>query len=214
MLAVLFYSCKSIPNPNQEYMYVMIYDYYNNGVKNVSIYLDDKIIGRTDVYGRFSFPIKNDNSKHTLSLQKDNYEKITDTIFYTRNEVLYYKMGESFFYFEEAEKQFDSKNYDYGICTDTTDIDSLRDTGVTKATCIIVAISDIQDSIMTCANLIELGFSGNIIARAQNMVHKRILKTMGVQHITVPEIEVANRVALQAMYRFDESVHSLTEGFS
>ena len=107
-----------------------------------------------------------------------------------------------------------SKNYDYGICTDTTDIDSLRDTGVTKATCIIVAISDIQDSIMTCANLIELGFSGNIIARAQNMVHKRILKTMGVQHITVPEIEVANRVALQAMYRFDESVHSLTEGFS
>lgn len=107
-----------------------------------------------------------------------------------------------------------SKNYDYGICTDTTDIDSLRDTGVTKATCIIVAISDIQDSIMTCANLIELGFSGNIIARAQNMVHKRILKTMGVQHITVPEIEVANRVALQAMYHFDESVHSLTEGFS
>jgi len=115
MLAVLFYSCKSIPNPNQEYMYVMIYDYYNNGVKNVSIYLDDKIIGRTDVYGRFSFPIKNDNSKHTLSLQKDNYEKITDTIFYTRNEVLYYKMGESFFYFEEAEKQFDSKNYDYAL---------------------------------------------------------------------------------------------------
>ena len=24
-------------------------------------------------------------------------------------------MGESFFYFEEAEKQFDSKNYDYAL---------------------------------------------------------------------------------------------------
>ena len=107
-----------------------------------------------------------------------------------------------------------SKYSDYGMCVDTSNIDALRDTGVVNATCVIVAISDIQESIMTCANLIELGVGGNIIARAQNKIHKRILETMGIHHVTIPEIEVADRVALQAMYRFSESVHSLTEGFS
>lgn len=107
-----------------------------------------------------------------------------------------------------------SANADYAICLDTTDLNQLKETGIANAASIVVAISDVQVSILTCANLIELGAKGNIIARAINMVHKRVLMTMGIQHVTVPEIEVGKRVALQAMYGFDESVHSLTSGFS
>lgn len=107
-----------------------------------------------------------------------------------------------------------SANADYAICLDTTDLNQLKESGVSKAASVVVAISDVQASILTCANLIELGAKGNIIARAINMTHKRVLMTMGIQHVTVPEIEVGKRVALQAMYGFNESVHSLTSGFS
>lgn len=99
------------------------------------------------------------------------------------------------------------------MCIDTTDINALKETGILNATCIIVAISDVQDSILTCANLVELGVKGNIIARAQNTMHKRVLKTIGIEHVAVPEEEVAHRVGLQAMYHFDESVHSLTADY-
>ncbi len=102
----------------------------------------------------------------------------------------------------------------FAICADGTDIDELQQTGIAKAQTIIVAISDVQVSILTCANLIQLAAKGNIIARAMNITHKRVLKTMGIEHVTVPEVEVAHRVALQAMYRFNESIHNITDGFS
>ncbi|WEK83068.1 MAG: TrkA family potassium uptake protein [Mycoplasma sp.] len=104
-------------------------------------------------------------------------------------------------------------NISYAMCVDATDIDALKETGVINAKCVIVAMSSVQESILTCANLVELGAKGNIIARAQNGMHKRVLKTIGIEHISVPEEEVAHRVALQAMYHFGESIHSLTEGF-
>lgn len=102
----------------------------------------------------------------------------------------------------------------YAIKVDATDIDQLQQTGIAKAKTVIVAISDVQSSILTCANLIQLAVKGKIIARAMNMTHKRVLKTMGIEHVTVPETEVAYRVALQAMYHFNQNVYSITEGFS
>lgn len=102
----------------------------------------------------------------------------------------------------------------YAMKIDATDITQLQQTGIAKAKTVIVAISDVQESILTCANLVQLAVKGKIIARAMNMTHKRVLKTMGIEHVTVPESEVAYQVALQAMYRFNQSVYQITEGFS
>ena len=115
IFSVCIFSCKTIPDAQKDYMYVMVYDYHNNGVKNVSIFVDDKKIGSTDVYGRFSFPIADSDEEHKIILSKEKYETIEDAFFYVPNEVLYYKMGESFYYFENAELNFDSEKYDEAL---------------------------------------------------------------------------------------------------
>ena len=107
-----------------------------------------------------------------------------------------------------------NKKYSYAICADTTDIDVLKDLGVHKATCVILGFSDVESSITTVANLIDLGIQGVIMAKAINKSHARVLKTMGIEHVILPIQEAASRVALQALYNFDESVYSLTHGLS
>ena len=97
---------------------------------------------------------------------------------------------------------------------DATDIVSLKETGIANAKTIVVAVSDIQNCILICANLIQLGAKGSIIARAQNTIHKMVLKTMGIENVTIPEIEVAHHIALQAMYSFNQAVYSLAREFS
>ena len=64
------------------------------------------------------------------------------------------------------------------------------------------------------ANLVELGAQGVIIAIATNKLHARVLKIMGIEHVVLPIHESASRVALQALYNFNESVYSLTNGLS
>ena len=103
---------------------------------------------------------------------------------------------------------------EYAMCLDATDLVSIKETGIGNAKTVVVAVSDIQDSILICANLIQLGVKGSIIARAQNNIHKMVLKTMGIENVTIPEIEVAHHVALQAMYNFNQAVYSLANEFS
>ena len=113
---------------------------------------------------------------------------------------------------KRAEKA--SEVSEYTMCIDATDLVALQETGIANAKTIVVAISDIQNGILVCANLIQLGAKGSIIARAQNKIHKMVLKTMGIENVTIPEIEVAHHVALQAMYSFNQAVYSLAREFS
>ena len=106
------------------------------------------------------------------------------------------------------------KKYSFAICADTTNIDILKDLGIAKAKCIILGISNVEDSISTCANLIQLGVQGVIIGRAKNELHARVLKTLGVENISLPIQESAELVALRALYNFTESVYSLDHGLS
>ncbi len=106
------------------------------------------------------------------------------------------------------------KKYSYAICADTTNIDVLKDLGIAKAACIILGISNVEDSITTCANLIQLGVQGVIIGRAKNELHARVLRTLGVERVSLPIQESAELVALRALYNFTESVYSLDHSLS
>ncbi|MCF0227472.1 MAG: TrkA family potassium uptake protein [Malacoplasma sp.] len=103
---------------------------------------------------------------------------------------------------------------EYTMVIDATDLVALKETGIANAKTVVVAVSDIQNCILICANLIQLGSKGSIIARAQNNIHKMVLKTMGIENVTIPEIEVAHHIALQAMYSFNQAVYSLAREFS
>lgn len=106
------------------------------------------------------------------------------------------------------------KKCSYAVCADTTNIDKLKELNITKAKCVIVGLNNIEDSITTCANLIQLGAQGVIMARAINEIHARVLKTLGVKHVSLPVQEAAKLVALHALYNFSESVYSLSNGLS
>lgn len=92
---VLLFSCKStgIKGIDEDgVMHAMIYDYDNNGVRGVSVYIDGSYMGESDVRGRFMFKL-HDAKEHELVLQKDGWERVSDTIVFDTMLVLYYKMG-------------------------------------------------------------------------------------------------------------------------
>jgi trk system potassium uptake protein TrkA len=105
------------------------------------------------------------------------------------------------------------KIHELAIVSDASDIHSLAETGITSVGTIIVAVSNIESSIMICANLRELGLK-DIIAKAINNVHKRVLKTMGISRVVIPEIEIADRIAFQALFNIGIDIVNIGSGFS
>jgi trk system potassium uptake protein TrkA len=106
-----------------------------------------------------------------------------------------------------------AKIHELAIVSDAGDINSLVETGIAGVGTVIVAVSNIESSIMICANLRELGVK-DIIAKAVNNVHKRVLKTMGVPRVVIPEIEIADRIAFQALFNIGVDIVNIGSGFS
>ncbi len=96
---------------------------------------------------------------------------------------------------ENIVKTFASSN-DIGseIVLNSTNIEVLKSTSITMADHVVVAISKIEDSILTCVNLKDLGIK-NITAKAQNKTHMRVLKSIGINDVIFPEEEAAKSTA-------------------
>jgi trk system potassium uptake protein TrkA len=81
------------------------------------------------------------------------------------------------------------------VVMDATDEKSLRELGVQEFDTAIVSMGEtIEDSIMITLTLKELGVK-QVIVKAQNDLHSRILKKVGADRITLPEREMAERLA-------------------
>ena len=114
---VLLFSCKStgIKGIDEDcVMHAMIYDYDNNGVRGVSVYIDGSYMGESDVRGRFMFKL-HDVKEHELVLQKDGWERVSDTIVFDTMLVLYYKMGNATQLINLAEDALDAGTMDEAL---------------------------------------------------------------------------------------------------
>jgi len=114
---VLLFSCKStgIKGIDEDgVMHAMIYDYDNNGVRGVSVYIDGSYMGESDVRGRFMFKL-HDAKEHELVLQKDGWEQVSDTIVFDTMLVLYYKMGNAAQLINLAEDALDAGTMDEAL---------------------------------------------------------------------------------------------------
>lgn len=81
------------------------------------------------------------------------------------------------------------------VTADTTDIEVLRQLGVTEAHRVVVAIgSDIEASIMTTSLLVESDVP-DIWAKAISRQHGTILNRVGAHHVVLPEHDMGERVA-------------------
>lgn len=103
-----------------------------------------------------------------------------------------------------------SRLHEIVIKADATDINALADCGVKNVKTIVVATSEIENSIMICANLRQLGCE-NVIARAKNQTHERVLKTMGITNVITPETEIANKLAIQLVYNLGADITAINK---
>lgn len=84
---------------------------------------------------------------------------------------------------------------DTAIVADATDDTVLRSLGVQDMDAVVVAIGDdVEASVLVCISLMDLG-ARNIIAKAEDERHARILNRIGVQRVVQPERDSAIHVA-------------------
>ena len=80
------------------------------------------------------------------------------------------------------------------ITADSTDENVLKAIEIASFDAVIVAIGDIQASILTTLTCKELGVP-YIIAKAYNDKHKKVLEKIGADYVMVPEADMAYKTA-------------------
>jgi trk system potassium uptake protein TrkA len=95
---------------------------------------------------------------------------------------------------------------------DATDVQALRQLGVADFSTAVVAIGDIEASILTTANLNDLGVP-SIWAKAITPSHGKILERVGAHHVVSPEREMGVRLAHAVTGRMIDFVQ-LDAGFA
>ncbi|WP_033160072.1 potassium channel family protein [Mycoplasmoides alvi] len=114
---------------------------------------------------------------------------------------------------DEEKVNLASKEFEYVFKADATDLNTLEEINLAEVNTIIVSVSNIESSIMISANLKELKIK-NIVARAKNLIHKRVLNTIGVREAIIPEEVVANNIALKVIHKTQADIFSLNKSIS
>lgn len=91
--------------------------------------------------------------------------------------------------------QLVSPDVTHAVVGDAQDKEVLRALGAGDFDCAIIAIGDdLAASVLTVMNLQELGVK-QIICKAHDETHRRVLERLGVNKVLIPEQEHAHRVA-------------------
>ena len=108
-LCLFFFSCASTPEKKIDSAYVMVYDYENSEVMNVTILIDGEIAGNTDIYGRLMFPCEKEREV-LIKASKNGYETVETKSVINSGTVIYFKMGSGSYYASKAEKLLDERD--------------------------------------------------------------------------------------------------------
>ncbi|EKE03456.1 MAG: hypothetical protein ACD_20C00202G0004 [uncultured bacterium] len=89
---------------------------------------------------------------------------------------------------------------DDAICLDATDEMSLAKLSPKERDMVVCAIGSREASILTTALLMQMG-CGNVIARATDKIHERILKAVGAHSVINPDAEYGKKFANKIMFQ-------------
>jgi trk system potassium uptake protein TrkA len=95
---------------------------------------------------------------------------------------------------------------------DATNPETLRQIGANEFQHVVVAIGEVEASVLTVAELIAMGVT-DIWAKALNAQHARILERIGARKVVQPEHDAGARMAHQVTGRVKEYIR-LDEGFA
>lgn len=83
----------------------------------------------------------------------------------------------------------------HAVTLDTTDVQALKEVGISSIDCVVVAIGkDLQSSILTTLILKDLGV-GTVIVKVQNSDHAKVVEKLGADEIIQPEQQSGKRLA-------------------
>lgn len=98
---------------------------------------------------------------------------------------------------DEARIQNVTENVTHAVIADAKEVRTLRALGVRNYDCAVLAIgSDIADSVLITLALKELGMK-EIICKAREARHKKILLKIGADRVVIPEHEFGIKLAVQ-----------------
>ena len=81
------------------------------------------------------------------------------------------------------------------VVADARDQEVLRALGVQECDCAVIAIGDdLAGSVLATMNVKELGI-GQIVCKAHDEVHRKVLEKLGADKVVIPEKEVADKLA-------------------
>lgn len=135
LVAVLFVceillSCASTPEKKIDSAYVMVYDRENSEVMGASVFVDGELIGSTDIYGRFMFPVnKADDKSHVIRIEKEGHETVSMETALRPGQLLYFRIGTGAYYAALAEEFLDRSEEEKAIemIDHALDIESRKD---------------------------------------------------------------------------------------
>lgn len=86
----------------------------------------------------------------------------------------------------------------HAVTADAADEHVLKAIEISSFDAVVVAIGDIQASVLATVTLKEMG-AKYIVAKASNDKHKRVLEKIGADYVLVPEAEMAQKLANRLM---------------
>lgn len=92
--------------------------------------------------------------------------------------------------------------------TSITDFDSINAFNIDEISIIVIAMSDLEQSLMIASNCTVYN-NKRYYAKAKNEVHSKLLKTLGVDEVVVPEQEVGSRLAYKSLFTNNVNISSI-----
>lgn len=101
--------------------------------------------------------------------------------------------------FDPKKINIHGENFDYAIVCDCTNLKELSEIGVDSFDYVVLGITDMGASVTIAANLRELGVV-NILCKAKDETHRRILQFLGIPIAYIPEEEISTKVAYKVIH--------------
>lgn len=116
VVLLLLQGCNSLKNAEIRNINGMIYNYENEPVSGAYVYLDDKQVGSSDMYGRFYIDNFIPNNNINIKISKSGYETSTINVsLQNSTQLIYVKIYSNNELLNEAEDLIKNQNYEHSL---------------------------------------------------------------------------------------------------
>lgn len=115
---------------------------------------------------------------------------------------------------QDVNRLKDAENYFTNIAvTSVSDFDQLNEIDINEIDVVVIAMSNLEESLMIAANCVRYR-EKKYYAKAKNEIHSKLLKTLGVDEVVIPEEEVASRLAYKSLFKHNVEIIDINEDYN